>query len=338
MSGEDVDGARNRGPILLTFACLLILPLSVVPVAAYTFDDYVLEVSPSEHFTHEAVTFTLINDGEESLREGNYTISATLDNVQVFDDRGLIPFTASRTETGTTIIYHYRSPIPKGGVVRVTISFDAIGMVGKSTYIDDRGRSEEQRVLSTAFKCPSTIRRLKVRVLLPEGAWLARSLSEHATMTGSPVQPLDARILSNGTSLGIYWERSNLSRDDRFDFYVAYRFPGAIIRTTLTPILGSILVGVLVGAATVYLFLRKRAAETKTRHTLALLEEGERRVLKIIMDAGGEIRQDELMKTSGYSRARVSQLVTHLEKLKLIRKERFERTNKLILTGEITET
>jgi len=30
--------------------------------------------------------------------------------------------------------------------------------------------------------------------------------------------------------------------------------------------------------------------------------------------------------------------VTHLEKLKLVRKERFERTNKLYLTGEVKQT
>jgi len=30
--------------------------------------------------------------------------------------------------------------------------------------------------------------------------------------------------------------------------------------------------------------------------------------------------------------------VAHLEKLKLVRKERFERTNKLYLTGEVKQT
>jgi uncharacterized membrane protein len=55
------------------------------------------------------------------------------------------------------------------------------------------------------------------------------------------------------------------------------------------------------------------------------------------MDRGGEIRQDELMEATGYSKARVSQLVTRLEKLRLVRKEKFERTNKLFATGEVRE-
>jgi len=37
-------------------------------------------------------------------------------------------------------------------------------------------------------------------------------------------------------------------------------------------------------------------------------------------------------------RASVSQLVTHLENLKLVRKERFERANKLYLIGEVKQT
>ena len=56
-----------------------------------------------------------------------------------------------------------------------------------------------------------------------------------------------------------------------------------------------------------------------------------RRYLQPVTNSGARPR------TSVVLEGRVSQLVTRLEKLGLVRKERFERTNKLFVTGEVRE-
>lgn len=321
---------------MLVLFAMIGVASSVSIGSAYFFDEYLIEIRPSDDATREILRFTIVNDLDQTLREGNYTIIADISNVKVFDSKGLLQFSTLQLGDASIVTFQYRDPLVRGDSAEITISFESEEILGKSTFISE-GTKHEDRVVSTAFTAPAEVRNLKIRVHLPDGAWLPRSLGDGATITGSPVQPLDGEIVSNGTSLSIFWERSNLSRSDRFDLFVAYRFPGAATRLPLWIVLVALVAGAGAGGFCIFLVMRGKTAEATTQHTLALLEEGERRVLKLVTDAGGEMRQDDLMKASGYSRARVSQLVTHLEKLGLIRKERFERTNKLFLTGEVRE-
>ena len=311
---------------------------TVLPASAYLFETYILHLEPSDELTRESIQFTISNDADEVLYEGNYTIAASIRNVRVCDPKGLLQHSSSFRDGSSTITYRYRSPLAKGDRAEISISFEVPGMVGKSTVVDAQGVERQDRIVNAAFLAPAPIRRFEARVDLPEEAWLARSLNEYATPTGSPLQPTDANVTSDGTNLRITWVRLNLSPGDRFDFFVAYRFQGPAIRIPVWAIALAAGAGAAVAGACSFLLLRRRAVQTKTERTLALLEEGERRVLKILLDAGGEMRQDDLMRITGYSKARISQLVTHLEKLGLIRKERFERTNKLYLTGEVRGT
>jgi uncharacterized membrane protein len=317
---------------------LLLAVLAAIPIAlSYNLNDYVIEIMPSDESVRETVSFLITNDLNASLSEGNYTIATSISNVGVFDEEGLLRFSVIELEGATTIAYDYRSPLAQGDSARVSISFHASGMVGRSTYVGTDGIEREDRVVSTGFNAPAPIGALTVTVKLPEGAWLARSLSDHATVTGSPIQPLDGLVESNGTNLEVSWTRTGVPEGERFDFFVAYHMPEREVRADTGSILIALAGGVVLGGAAAFLVLRRRSVETRTEHTLALLEEGERKVLRIIMDHGGEFRQDELIEASGYSKARVSQLVTRLEKLGLVRKERFERTNKLFVTGEVRE-
>jgi uncharacterized membrane protein len=323
---------------LFQLSLLLLALLASTPVAlSYSFDDYAIEIRPSDESVRETVSFLIANDLNTSLSGGNYTIATSISNVRVFDEEGLLRFSVTELDGATTITYDYRSPLGQGDSARISISFNASGMVGRNTYVGTDGIEREDRVVSTGFNAPAPIGALLVRVKLPEGAWLARSLSDHATVTGSPVQPLDGFVESNGTNLEVSWTRTGVPGGERFDFFVAYHMPEREVRADTGSILMALGAGIVVGIAVAFLFLRRKSVETRTEHTLALLEEGERKILKIIMDHGGEFRQDELIEASGYSKARVSQLVTRLEKLGLVRKERFERTNKLFVTGEVRE-
>jgi uncharacterized membrane protein len=268
---------------------------------------------------------------------GNYTIGASIEDVRVTDGDGLLQFAVNSIDEFTVISYDYRFPLSPGESVRVIIFFKAMGMVGSSIFVDAEGIRHEDRVVSTGFSAPAEIRNMKIVVKLPEKAWLPRSLGKRETAAGSPVQPLDAQILTNGTNLVVAWDRQNLSLGDRFDLMVAYNFPGRETRTSPLIVIIALLFGIALGSLSAFMFLRGRKEEERTQHTLALLEEGERRILRTIMERGGEIRQDELLEATGYSKARVSQLVTRLEKLGLVRKEKFGRTNKLFSTGEVRE-
>jgi DNA-binding MarR family transcriptional regulator len=306
--------------------------------SALYFEEYYIELRPMDDMVVETLRFVVVNDQNTTLQHGNYTIGTKIEGVRVTDAEGLLQFTTEYLGDSTTIMYEYRRALAVGESRQITFSFRVVGMVGRSTFIDAEGLEHEDRVISTGFTAAAEIRRMDVLVELPRGAWLARSIGEHATAAGSPVRPLDAEIRSNGTNLVVAWSREGVDQNERFDVFVAYNFPGREVRKDLGIAILALLAGLAIGMLASFMITRRRSQETRTQHTLALLEEGERRILKSIMDNGGEIRQDALMDITGYSKARVSQLVTRLEKLGLVRKERFERTNKLFVTGEIRET
>jgi len=314
--------------------------VALFPVAAgssHHFEMYSVEIRPGDDLVSETIRFLIVNDGNETLNKGSYTIGAGIEQFKVTDEEGVLKSSVIEAGDSSTIQYEYREPLLAGGSETVTISFKAKGMIGESTYVDGQGVEHQDRVISTGLLAPAPMDELNVRVRLPDGAWLARSMNRDETAIGAPVRPLDVTVLSNGTSLSLFWTRENVAENERFELYVAYNVPGRMIKIDTAWVIGGVLVGVLVGGVAVFMFMRRRSGEKRVEHTLALLEEGERKVLQTIMDQGGEMRQDDLVEATGYSKARVSQLVTHLEKLRLIRKERFERTNKLFLTGDVRE-
>jgi uncharacterized membrane protein len=316
------------------FIAIAVTSMLWSPVHALYFEEYIVNIVPVGDLAHETVSFLVVNDDSSSMSAGNYTIGTRVEDVRVTDDKGLLQFSVESSDDFTVITYDYRSPISPGGSSEITVFFKATGIVGLSTFVDAEGSRHEDRVVATGFSAPGDIRKMEVMVRLPAEAWLPRSLGERETAAGSPVQPLDAQILTNGTNLVLTWSRQNLNLGDRFDLLVAYNFPGQIIRTSPLTIMIALLSGIGLGSLSVFLLLRGRKREERTKHTMALLEEGERKILKTIMGRGGEVRQDELLEATGYSKARVSQLVTRLEKLGLVRKEKFERTNKLFATEE----
>jgi len=87
-------------------------------------------------------------------------------------------------------------------------------------------------------------------------------------------------------------------------------------------------------AAVLTFAFRRYARERAVRVAMLALSEDERRVLRLVMDAGGEVRQDHLRKQLDFSKAKLSALVNNLERKRAITKTRYHKTNILRLTEE----
>ncbi|MFV2041307.1 MAG: helix-turn-helix transcriptional regulator, partial [Candidatus Hydrothermarchaeales archaeon] len=66
-----------------------------------------------------------------------------------------------------------------------------------------------------------------------------------------------------------------------------------------------------------------------------VLTSDEERVVRSIIDGGGEIGQDELYSLTGFSRPKISRLVAELVERDLIEKTQFKRTFKLKMKKEL---
>ena len=105
--------------------------------------------------------------------------------------------------------------------------------------------------------------------------------------------------------------------------------------------LGSVAVAVLLMAIVavsitlpLYLVFKRYTAERVVKVAMMTLTEDEQAVLRPIMEAGGEIRQDHLRRQLDFSKSKLSALVNNLERKKAITKTRYHKTNILKLTKE----
>jgi uncharacterized membrane protein len=73
----------------------------------------------------------------------------------------------------------------------------------------------------------------------------------------------------------------------------------------------------------------------KERVPYNVLTEDEERIIRIIEESGGEIGQDALYSKTGFSRPKISRLVSELVERDLIEKTQFKRTFKLKIKKEL---
>ncbi len=68
---------------------------------------------------------------------------------------------------------------------------------------------------------------------------------------------------------------------------------------------------------------------------LRALEGDERKAVKIIVENGGEILQNELVNYLNFSKAKVSRILMNLEKRNIIAKRKYGLTNHISLADDI---
>ncbi len=92
-----------------------------------------------------------------------------------------------------------------------------------------------------------------------------------------------------------------------------------------------IAVGLALGVIISILIRRRK----KVRVPYNVLTEDEERVIKAIEESGGEMGQDELYDATGFSRPKISRIVSELVERDLVEKTQFKRTFKLKIKKEL---
>jgi uncharacterized membrane protein len=101
-----------------------------------------------------------------------------------------------------------------------------------------------------------------------------------------------------------------------------------------------LILGFVLGVLSSYsYFLRKKVSKEKKSEEIFLsvpgLTESENKVFLALIREDGQVYQDKLPQLSGLSRARVSEVLTSLEKKGIIKKESRGRTNLVTLKRDI---
>lgn len=181
---------------------------------------------------------------------------------------------------------------------------------------------------------PFSPTQLTVKTVLPQGAFLPN---------GTYVNPKNAFFSSNGKSISATWSIFQVtSAPIPLPFSVSYELGLNQTTPTSSPIVDNYVAAIIIIVAIIILFWivflakRKKPKKQKTvskvrnrnNPLLKVLNDSERKVLNMLKK-DAFVTQKELINKTGYSKAKMSKIMSKLVRLRLVRVKPDGRTNKI---------
>lgn len=286
----------------------MLLFFVVLPVvSAQEIVSYNISVQLEEHSAYEEISMMIFNQKYFPLKTFSYALKGDALDIGVYDPRGELGINAAR-ESGETIIQsRFREPLQPNASTAITIRFNVTNAVSKAG---------DGYVFSPVFSLPQDTKEFTLRVRLPEGMGLPRPVSEVSGFTD--VAPLPDNVYSDGKTIIFEWKRYSPAGD--FAVYVRYTRPYTAEKLYAVGFL-------LVLALGSYYLHKVRRRKPKAEY----MRDDEKRVLDLIKETPGIVQKD-VVDITGFSKAKVSMMVSKLERDGLVRKEKFGLKNRLYLT------
>lgn len=303
---------KKIGFIFILF--VLLLPVNAHAIS-YKFSNYSMNLEISQtSMINETVSFTMQNIGESPIALVEYFIASKPISLGIYDSKGPLNYTI---ENGNTVVISLREPLKNGTSDSIKINFELSGFVADF---------KEDKILSFSYIPEANITAFSLIVKLPPRSTLASEI-EKSGESLSAVYPSPTKIYTNGKRIILEWQRDELKIGESFRVFVMY---SNLNKRNYSPLW--VLFGLLIGTALTYFVIK---GKNKNKNIARMVLSGdEEKIYELILASDGEILQEEIVKTTGFSKAKVSKLIRNLEIKKIIKKEPYRKTNKLMLKKE----
>jgi len=307
--------------IIIISAAFSSLSLSPYSVSAQQISSYDSTITVTDKTIYETRSFTVLNTHKTELTEFSYPVNGRIEDLAVTDSRGSLESSFEYKSGKTIVKSRFRRPISTGENYTITFKFsqpDRVSIKG-DTYI-----------LSISHSLLANVKRFNLKITLPEGYGVAEE----------GISP-EARISSDGRRVILIWELNEPIPVEFREFKVIVLYERLGILSTAFYYYAIIFVISLLLAFLIYRYYRSRKTGTSTKKDLSdkveILKDDEQLIMKLIIDQDG-IDQREIIKTTDFSKAKVSKILSELEKREIIFKKQIGRRNKLFLTKKVKET
>lgn len=205
----------------------------------------------------------------------------------------------------------------------VICSFDASDKTVISIQYDSNtvNKRDSYFLFSDSFKLTMDTRTITVLIKLPEATGLREPIKE-------AYSPSDALIGSDGRRSVINWVKNDLKSNDRFDVSIAFEKIGEKESSFPFEI---VLVIVLISFFSLGVFYQFYWKGKNVKIILPILKKDEKKIFDSIMKNGSGVNQKMIIRDSGYSKAKVSKVLTSLRERGLVKLERIGRSNKVYI-------
>ncbi len=244
----------------------------------------------------------------------SYFVLDDVRNLRAYDKNGEIKCTLNKESIGTEISCYKRSE--KQSNASIILMYYTNTITPKQDYL----------IFRYAIPVIYPTKKIEVEAYLPEGAVVVNS-ENFETITPKPT-----KIGSDekGRRFKIEWilNEPQLGKTYTFNIYYELRAqPLMSEKSRIFYIISSLIVVSLILLVAIYYFLKKQ----KEEKVINILIEDEKKVLDAIKELGEGCKQKDVVKYTGFSKAKVSRIVEELKKRNIIEVEKVGKHNKLYL-------
>lgn len=273
-------------------------------------------------------SFVLANNDTSPIEYFIYTLNRSISSVFVFDPISSLPFSWTIDPVAGNIInITMRYPLLQDDIYVFTISYEL------ENEIYQIFNPVEYNGLDYEIEHTRAANIFNLAIELP----LYSQLLDQSNI--SPVNPPPDRTNTEDGRITISWSIDNVDLDDVDLFLVRY-----VIGATLVPqsnlnllplyIVLAFLGGVGISILAFYFFYRMKFKPVESELVTSLLSKDEQEIIKAINLDDGVSTQRRICDKTGFSKSKVSQILSKLEEKDVLTRERWGRTNKVTLTKQ----
>ncbi len=314
----------NRGFLLSAVLSIMLAPYCISREAPQCSVSYMYSISMSESGGADiSLQVRLLNRGREEVSEFTFLSAYDIEDVVVQDSEG--PLEYAVPEEGEVII-KLRRPLKLGETYTLRIEYSLSGLIEKKG---------EYHVFSMTLLCAALTEDIRVSLALPESFRLPFPLSLKGGFTPNTsfVSPPPSRVTADGVRMTVEWAIS--SPGEKVDLVLACRKIGAQRWSWAMAVV--FFAAGAASSAIAFRLLGLAGGASRELEEPFSLSSAEARVIKVLAEAGGELTQKEICRRTGYSKSRVSTLISKLAEKGVVRKEPMGKTNRIILMKPLDE-
>ena len=285
---------------VLLLICMVILTIGIAEAADSSIK---IGLQPSGVAREKIdIEFTALQDASQV----EYSLLNKPENLVVYEGDNVISYEITNNEFYNIVI---NKDVTNGQTYRLRLEFDIKGLVSQ---LDDK------YIFSFRYEPSEKLSNLNLDVNLPRGFVLSD--------LESAVSPSGYNVRTDGKDIQLSWNLRDVSTEQ--SFIIIYE-RGIISNSGL--ITGLIIASIaLVAIIGVILFYRKEKKDVVS----GVLSGDENRIMSMI-ESNVEITQKQVVKDTGFSKAKVSKIIRRLEEKGIVEKIPYMATNKLKIKNKI---
>ncbi|HUU78640.1 MAG TPA: winged helix-turn-helix transcriptional regulator [candidate division Zixibacteria bacterium] len=276
--------------------------------------------------------FILANNGTEPLEYFIFEINKNISSVFSYDPLSFLPFSWEVNPTlGNIINITMRYPLLQNDIYVFSISYEIEDAV---YYVE---LPEEYYGFDFDTTHPRETNAFNLEILLP----MYSKLSEQSLP--APVYPSPNKITTEDNVVKIVWNSENRDLGENDVYLVRYIILAILVTTSLPNLLPLYIVftflgGILLSLLVFFLIYYYKLKPVESGLVSSLLSDTEQEIIKAINIDGGVSTQRRICDKTGYSKSKVSQILSKLEEKSVLKRERWGRTNKVTITNPSFKT